>query len=95
MIIAVTLDHATALAAYTAAGHPYPTIPAGCNTVWHPFTTTEGQPAVVVNQRGFAPEAGDNEEQVNGCLLAVAIDAPDTPATRAALAQWVAELNQP
>lgn len=90
--IGVTCDHAAALAAYTAAGHTYPEIPAGRNTVWHHFVTADGHPAAIINQRGFAPQASDNEEQCNGCTLAVALDAADNPTTRASLDRWITQM---
>ncbi len=91
--ISIELDHSKALAAYTAAGNAYPTIPQGKNTVWHHFETTDGRQAVIINQRGFVPAAIDNEEQVNGCGLAVVIDDDIDPLTaRKSLDQWVQEI---
>jgi hypothetical protein len=92
MNVAVILDHAQALAAYQEAGHPFPAIPPGKNTVWHNFTMPEGRAAVIVNQRGFASMARDNDEQVNGCTLAIAMDEPDLNVARAALEAWVRDV---
>lgn len=90
--ITVNLDHAESLAAYTAAGHPYPAIPAGKNTVWHRIVTTDGKPALLANQRGFARRLSDDEEEVNGCTLLVANDAPDAESGYAALERFVLEM---
>lgn len=92
MKIGVNITHAEALAAYTAAGHAFPTIPAGKNTIWHHFTTVDGLPAVILNQRGMTPTATDNEQEVNGCSFAVALDAPTPEAGRIALEKWVREM---
>lgn len=74
MQISTELDHTKALSIYQAAGHPFPAIPAGANTRTEPFITTNGLPAVLVNQRGFSPIATDNEEQINGCMVLQAVD---------------------
>ncbi len=92
MKIGVNITHAEALAAYTAAGHAFPTIPAGKNTIWHHFTTVDGLPAVILNQRGMTPEATDNEQEVNGCLLAIALEAPTPEAGQQALEGWVQDM---
>lgn len=92
MRIAVELDHHKALAAYLAAGQPFPEIPEGKNTVWHHFVLDSGECAMIVNQRGFAAAAADNEEQVNGCLLAVAIDAADDSEAIDGLESWIQEM---
>ena len=92
MQIIVTLNHNKSLAAYTAAGHSFPKIPQGKNTIWHHFTTPDGQPAVIVNQTCFAPTAHDNEEEVNGCTLAIAQDAPTHAAAQAELERWVLKM---
>jgi len=91
MKIGLELDHDKALAAYQAAGHPFPAIPAGCNTFYRHFTSVDGDHAVIINQRGGVPLASDNEEQINGCSLAVAIDPPDAATARATLEKWVCE----
>ena len=92
MTISAELDHHRALAHFTAAGHAFPAIPPGKNTVWHHFTLPDGSPAVLVNQSGLIPTAADNEEQVNGCSLIVALDAPSEDAARAALEAALADL---
>lgn len=89
MRIAVALDHRQALGAYRAAGGAFPAIPDGANTAWAHFTTADGLPAVIVNQRGFAPTAEDDEEELNGCSLAIALDAPDEATARATIEDWV------
>lgn len=89
MKIGTILDHATALAAYQAAGFSFPEIPPGMNTVWHHFDDQDGTPCIIVNQRGHIPTAEDNEEQVNGCSLLVAVDAPDPDTARATLERAV------
>lgn len=91
MKIGVELNHDIALATYVAAGHTYPAIPPGKNTIWHHFATAEGQCALIINQRGFSPSASDNEEAINGCSLAVAFDAPDDATAQATLEKWVRE----
>lgn len=91
MKIGVETDHHKSLGAYIAAGHEFPAIPQGANTVWHHFKTVEGLNAVIINQRGFTPLAGDDEQQVNGCAIAVAIDPPDDATARVTLERWVIE----
>jgi len=91
MKIGLITDHDQALAAYKAAGHDWPEIPEGCNTVWYHFQTAEGNQAIIINQRGFKRNQADNEEPVNGCSVAVAIDAPDAATARATLEKWVKE----
>ena len=91
--IRITLDHVAAAEEYTAAtGEEWPRIPKGKNTVWKHFTTRAGKHAVIVNQRGFEPAAEDNEQQVNGCSLAVLLDDVPAAAARAALEEWVKEI---
>lgn len=91
--INVNLDHAAAAAEYAAAtGEDWPRIPPGKNTVWRHFVTRSGQHAIIINQRGFAPEATDNEQQVNGCSIAVLLDDVPAAAARAALEEWVKEI---
>jgi hypothetical protein len=87
--IGINLDHAESLAAYQAAGHGYPAIPTGKNSVWYHFTTTDGRCAVILNQTGFAPQASDNEEQINGCMLAVMLDSVPDPIARQSLEDWI------
>ena len=94
MQIGIIIDHKEALSVYQAAGHSYPTIPANSNTYHAHFTTADGNPALIVNQRGFAPTASDNEEQVNGCSVAIAIDPPDPDTARATLNQWLHQILQ-
>lgn len=92
MKIGTIIDHQTALSAYTAAGHGYPTIPAGKNTVWHHFRDTDGNYCIIINQRGFQPTVTDDEQQLNGCSLFVAIDPSDAPVARATLEAHVREM---
>jgi hypothetical protein len=90
--IGVCLDHAQAFKLYTDTGAEYSVIPRGKNTVWLHFTTTDGKPAVIINQRGFAPHASDNEEEINGCSVAIVLDdAPEDEAWNA-LEKWVKKL---
>ena len=86
------LDHHQSLAPFTEAGHPYPSIPSGKNSIWHHFVTVDGYHAVIINQSGFMPRASDNEEQPNGCTLIVALNPPDAAAARATLEAQVREL---
>jgi hypothetical protein len=89
MKIAVAFAHTDAVRILSEAGQPIPRIPAGCNTISQHFTTADGQPALVINQTGFAPTQADNEEECNGCMIAIALDADLTPETAAAgLEQW-------
>lgn len=71
-IIAIQ-NHHLAVREFREAGHGYPTIPAGKNTIWHHFVTRHGHHAVIVNQTGFVPTKKDNEERVNGCIIFFAI----------------------
>jgi hypothetical protein len=89
MLIGVEIEHRKAIAIYRAAGYTYPKIPEGCNTYWEHFTTAEGMSAIVINQRGFARRPEDGGEEVCGCSVAVALDAADAGAARAALDAWV------
>lgn len=82
MQIGTITDHATALAAYQEAGHEFPTIPAGKNTIWHHFIDANGSHCVIINQSGHSPTASDDEHAVNGCTLLVAIDPPDPQTAR-------------
>ena len=86
--IGFVLDHDQALEIFQAAGHTYPSIPEGLNTVCRFFITEDGLPALIVNQRGFAPIQSDNEEPVNGCSMAIALDAPSIESGRATLFAW-------
>jgi hypothetical protein len=89
--IGVCLKHDDALKCYQDTGAGYPTIPPGKNTVWHHFKTMEGKHAVIINQRGFKRFVADNEEEVNGCTVAIVLDdVPETKA-RAMLEKWVTE----
>jgi hypothetical protein len=92
MQLGTIIDHKQSLAAYTAAGFAFPSIPSGKNTIWHHFETAEGDHAVIINQRGQAPIASDDEQEVNGCSLLVAIDPPDAVTARATLERAVREL---
>lgn len=67
--IIIALDHDTACDILRAAGHQPPAIPEGCNTVlWH-FKTSDGCPALAINQKGFKRKIEDNEQEVNGCTV--------------------------
>jgi hypothetical protein len=89
MKIGLITRHAEAASILRGAGVSVPTIPAGCNTISQHFLTAEGQPALVINQTGFAPTQADNEEECNGCMIAIALDADLTPeAAAAGLEQW-------
>ncbi|MFA5323959.1 MAG: hypothetical protein WC373_14905 [Smithella sp.] len=91
MKIGVCLDHKTALKIYRDTGAEYPVIPYGKNTIWHHFKIEAGNPCVIINQRGFEPRTSDNEEECNGCSVAMVLDdVPDVEA-RAALEKWVVE----
>lgn len=90
--IGAVLEHADAAAAYRAAtGKDFPRIPSGKNTVWVHFTTCEGRPAVIVNQRGFAATAGDDEQECNGCSLAIMLDDVPEQEARRVLESWILE----
>lgn len=69
--ILVVLDHSSAGQILAAAGWELPKIPPGCNTVLFPFTTKGGARALAVNQTGFNRERGDDEREVNGCMVYV------------------------
>lgn len=92
MRIGIVIDHDKALAAYQAAGHPFPAIPEGKNTVWHHFDDIDGNQCVILNQSGCVPVASDNEQQINGCSLLVAIDPSDAETARCALERAVRKL---
>jgi hypothetical protein len=89
--IGVCLDHKEALKIYTDAGGAYPVIPPKKNTVWRYFADADGRLAVIINQRGFAPVASDNEEEVNGCLVAKVLDDVSWDVAWNALEKWVTE----
>jgi hypothetical protein len=95
MKIGVTITHAEAARILTDAGVPVPRIPAGFNTISQHFTTAEGQPALVINQTGFAPTQADNEEECNGCTVAIVIDAAPQAEAVAALEQWLKTILTP
>ena len=87
--IVVCLEHAPALKLYQMhTGREYPDIPPGQNTLIAHFKV-EGRCAVLINQRGFMPQATDNEQEINGCCVAIAAedDISDDEA-RAALDRW-------
>lgn len=92
MKILTCLDHKQSLAAYTAAGHGFPAIPEGMNTVWHHFTMTDGTPAIIINQRGMTPIAADNEEEVNGCSLLIAREVENEDYARSVLEKTIKEI---
>lgn len=74
MKVGLEIDQNKALRILRDAGIPEPPrIPPNCNTVLVPFETIDGLPAVAINQTKFVPTQDDNEEQVNGLTVAVAI----------------------
>lgn len=89
-VLTLELDHRTCADLLAAAGQPPLQIPPGCNTVHCLFQTAEGKRALMVNQGGFAPQASDNEEPVNGYQCAI-IEAPEMSDDEAAevLNQWL------
>lgn len=89
MKIAVTLTHTDAARILFEAGQPIPRIPAGCNTISRHFVTADGLPALVVNQTGFTPTQSDNEEECNGCAVAIVLDPVPQSEAVAALEQWL------
>ena len=92
MKIAIITRHNEAASILRDAGVSIPKIPAGCNTISQHFKTAEGQPALVINQTGFAPLQSDNEEECNGCLVAIALNAHLSPeAAAAGLDLWLEE----
>ena len=95
MKIAVIIHHAEAARILTDAGVPVPRIPAGCNTISQHFTTAEGQPALVINQTGFAATQADNEEECNGCSVAIVLDPVPQSEVVAALEQWLQTILTP
>jgi hypothetical protein len=56
------------------SGWKIPEIPDGCNTALFYFETKDGLQALAINQRGFAPLAKDNEQEVNGCTVMICLD---------------------
>lgn len=95
MKIGVEIEHRKAIAIYREAlGNPraYPLIPEGCNTYWAPFQTLDGLPAVIINQRGIARQETDGDEELSGCSVAIALDAPNLATGRATLDAWVREM---
>jgi hypothetical protein len=90
----VEIDHRKAIAMYRAVkgSGAYPRIPEGCNTNWEHFTTVEGQPAIIINQRGFERRPTDGHEQINGCSVVVALDATDEAQARTMLDTWAAQM---
>jgi hypothetical protein len=95
MKIAVTIHHAEAARILTDAGVPVPRIPTGCNTISHHFTTADGLAAVVINQTSFAPTQADNEEECNGCSVAIVLDPVPQSEAVAALEQWLQTILTP
>lgn len=74
----VVLDHATAVDIMAMAGvKPY--IPEGCNTMHHRFRDSNANACAAINQRGFAPEQADNEQQVNGCMVIIVEHSANMP----------------
>lgn len=91
--IGVILDHRQCLEILADNSLEAPKIPVGCNTVRKSFALADGRHAVIVNQKGFSPNASDNEEQINGLSLFIAIE-PPTPSIERQLHDWVeAELH--
>ena len=95
MKIAVALAHTDAARILSEAGQPIPLIPAGCNTISQHFVTADGLPALVVNQTGFAPTQSDNEEECNGCAVAIVLDPVPQAEAIAALEQWLQTILTP
>lgn len=95
MKIAVTIHHAEAARILTDAGVPVPRIPKGCNTISQHFVTAEGQPALVINQTGFAATQADNEEECNGCTVAIVLDPVTESEAVATLEQWLQTILTP
>lgn len=88
--IVICLEHAPALKLYQVnTGREYPAVPSGQNTLIAHFKV-EGRCAVLINQRGFDPQVADNEQEVNGCCVAiVAEDDISDDDARVALDRWV------
>jgi hypothetical protein len=76
--ILAVLDHDSAQDIVRAQGMDPPEIPAGSNTVSQGFWDAEGRAVLYCAQRGFSPQASDNEHQVNGalCLILQTLPAP-------------------
>jgi len=89
MKIGITIKHDESLQILKDAGVNPPRIPKGKNTSWKHFKTVDGLQALVVNQSGGVPTAQDNEEEVNGLSVLVAIDAPDIATAQATLEREV------
>lgn len=90
------LTHADADRILSGAGWLIPSIPEGCNTSVFYFTTREGLQALALNQRGFSPEARDNEREVNGCQVIVCLDRTlDLIDARKLLQAFHDKMNQP
>jgi hypothetical protein len=90
--VGICLEHADALKMFQESGREFPVIPEGKNTLVVHFITKDGKYAVLVNQRGFQPIAADNEEEVNGCMVAVILEEMeeiDEVSARSTLDQWV------
>lgn len=68
------LTHAEVLAILRDHGRELPAIPPDCNTVSTELTLRTGARALVCSQRGFTPEARDDEREVNGAMLLVLAD---------------------
>lgn len=78
-----------------AVGDPLawpPPIPDGCNTFWSRFTTADGRPAIIIQQRGFKRRRGEGE--VNGFSVVIALDMDGEAAFRA-LDEFVAAMLPP
>lgn len=94
--ILAVLDHASAVDILEVAGHSPPVIPRGCNTVLMLFKTAEGRRALAVNQTAFAPEAKDDEREVNGCLVLILQDTTvNDEAAEAILEAFFQTTNKP
>lgn len=68
------LTHSDVRTILSDHGRELPPIPAGCNTVSTELTLRTGERALICVQGGFAPEARDDEREVNGAVLLVLAD---------------------
>ena len=96
--VGICLDSGEAFNAYYAATGKAPTpIPEGMNTKTTTFTDAEGRPAMLVQQRGFeqTPEEKARGDEVNGLMLAVALDAATPEIGFAALDEWQKAMLDP
>ena len=68
------LSNSDVLHILVSEGCEPPAIPSGCNTNSAFMTLKSGERALCVVQRGFAPNASDDECEVNGLMLLVLAD---------------------